>query len=74
MMAKKANQRPRNYGKINKNVCRVLRTLNQPNVFFLPNSAAKLKSIDDLGEGMVRDGTKCGSDKVPYIKFYSNHC
>ena len=31
--------------------------------FFL--SAATLKSIDDLGEGMVRDGTKCGNDKVP---------
>ena len=72
-MAKKekAMQSPRNYDRI-KNVCPVLRTLNQPNVFFLPNSAATLKSIDDLGEGMVRDGTKCGSDKVPRTKFYSN--
>ena len=29
------------------------------------HSAATLKSIDDLGEGMVREGTKCGDDKVP---------
>ncbi|PFX13518.1 Disintegrin and metalloproteinase domain-containing protein 9 [Stylophora pistillata] len=27
-------------------------------------SAATLKSIDDLGEGMVREGTKCGDDKM----------
>ncbi|RMX54469.1 hypothetical protein pdam_00013189 [Pocillopora damicornis] len=27
-------------------------------------SAATLKSIDDIGEGMVREGTKCGDDKM----------
>ncbi|KAJ7386460.1 metalloendopeptidase [Desmophyllum pertusum] len=27
-------------------------------------SAATLKSIDDIGLGMVRDGTKCGADKM----------
>lgn len=31
------------------------------------HSAAALKSIDSIGQGMVRDGTKCGADKVPCL-------
>ena len=31
-------------------------------LFFL--SGAALKSVDDAGLGIVRDGTKCGTDKV----------
>lgn len=29
-------------------------------------SAATLKSVDSAGLGMVRDGTKCGNDKVSH--------
>lgn len=39
------------------------------NNFLSTYSAASLKSTDDLGLGMVREGTKCGTDKVLYIKY-----